>query len=170
MSTSNPKGQDYLAVIEDEQTGLYHGAMFRFHPTPSGCARWVLGVTTSTGYEVIRPAAAEINNVFPDLPQIDVASLTEVDISGLVFPKGAEITLVTPHDDGGPCVTVEVGCKRFPIEVSVEQFRRLRSRGIIEMDSSSGDDPELSARYDHYRVVVNLPRLGDHPRRHVGKL
>lgn len=60
---------DHLAVVSDTETGLYHGAYYRNHSTPSGCNRFYLAATTKAGFETAFEAAEAINSLFPDVQQ-----------------------------------------------------------------------------------------------------
>jgi len=132
--------------------------MYRYHPTPSGCDRWILGTTTAEGYKSARQAAIAVNAAYPYLEQLDVNAFPDDAIANLAIPKGAEITVVTPHDGKDkPYVEVhEPGRlgKILPVAITFEQFQRLLRRKVIELDSSSGYDPDLSATYDHYFLAV----------------
>lgn len=63
----------HLAVVKDQGTGLHHGAIYRNHPTPSGCDRFLLAGTTEQGFPTERAAAEFINGDRPDLTPIDLA-------------------------------------------------------------------------------------------------
>jgi hypothetical protein len=147
--------RNYLTIVEDTRTGLFHGAMYRYHPTPSGCDRFILCVTSNKGYDSQRTAAAEINQAFPNLVQIDISKLEDFDISGLILFTDSEITLVTPKFDkeNAYITTRSTRSQRAISDVSIGQFKRLLSKKIIVLDSTSGDDTELSAIYDHYTVA-----------------
>lgn len=78
------------------------------------------------------------------------------------LPQGAFITHVTPQrggemEPGVPEVEVfesmRNGSKRLPIEISVDKLKSLIRNGIAVFESTSGRDPELHYRYDHYLVV-----------------
>lgn len=62
---------DHLAVVEDKETGLFHGAYFRNIPTPSGCNRFWLHTTTSEGFTDPEAAADAISRAYPDMPRPD---------------------------------------------------------------------------------------------------
>lgn len=63
----------HLAVVKDKDTGLHHGAIYHNHPTPSGCDRFLLAVTTKQGFPTSRAAAEFINASCPDITPIDLA-------------------------------------------------------------------------------------------------
>jgi hypothetical protein len=129
-----------------------HGAVYRNHPTPSGLDRYLLSVTTDQGYDSSREAAEAINAAFPDVDQLDIESYPDDGVAHLDFPNSAEITLIVPNDaPDEKYVVVECAGKALPIQINPAQLRRLVTRNILELDCSSGDDPDLSARYDYYR-------------------
>lgn len=64
------KSLDHLAVLQDEKTGLYHGAYYRNKPTPSGCVRFILSCTTIEGFADFEAAATAIEKAFPDMEKI----------------------------------------------------------------------------------------------------
>ena len=64
------KSLDHLAVVQDEKTGLYHGAYYRNKPTPSGCVRFLLQCTTKNGYDDFEAASSAIEKAFPDMDAI----------------------------------------------------------------------------------------------------
>lgn len=58
---------DHLAVVQNNETGLYHGAYYRNIPTPSGCDRFWLHATTKKGFDSIDEAAKAISEAFPNM-------------------------------------------------------------------------------------------------------
>lgn len=62
----------YITVVTDTETGLFHGAIYRNRPTPSGCDRYVLSVTTRNGFSNKRDAFLSIHEDFPDFRFADV--------------------------------------------------------------------------------------------------
>lgn len=75
---SNQANPAYLAlyvvldVVIDTETGLYHGAVYRNHPYPSGGDRWLLSLTINQGFNTAREAAISANNTFPEIKQLDI--------------------------------------------------------------------------------------------------
>lgn len=75
------RNQDYQAnlalyvvldAVTDTETGLYHGAVYRNHPYPSGGDRWLLSLTINQGFNTAREAAISANNTFPEIKQLDI--------------------------------------------------------------------------------------------------
>lgn len=60
--------ENYLAVGQHKETKKWHGMMYRYKPTPSGCDRWILWASTTEGFETEQQAADAINKAFPELP------------------------------------------------------------------------------------------------------
>lgn len=60
----------HLAVCKHEETGLYYGAYYRNHPTPSGIDRFILDKTTVQGFKTQQEAADVMNAGFPHLEPI----------------------------------------------------------------------------------------------------
>lgn len=158
----------HLAIVTNPVTGLFHGAIYRNHPTPSGCTRFLLAVTTKEGYANQRSAAIAINNQFPHISPIDISSLPEEEIVQdihqllLLLPKGTFITRITPREkgtvmeDGVPSIEVRpfdsVNAPLLDIKMTYPQLRILVARDIAVMHSSSGNEPGLYYRYDHYLI------------------
>lgn len=146
----------HLGVVFNRGSALYHGAVFRNHPTPSGCPRYLLAQTLNPGQPTERAAATAINAAFPEIKPLDVEAHCDEAIPTL--PRGALLTRITPHGARAedPAITVEAyasaraGAPTLPKPVSAAQLAALVAAGRVEPDSSSGDDPELSARYDHF--------------------
>lgn len=78
------------------------------------------------------------------------------------IPRGACITHITPLwggvlEPGERAIEVfkhgHLGDKALTIEVTPQRLYDLIRSGLVELESTSGNDPELSCRYDHYRVV-----------------
>ena len=61
-----------LDAVTDTETGLYHGAVYRNHPYPSGGDRWLLSLTINQGFNTAREAAISANNTFPEIKQLDI--------------------------------------------------------------------------------------------------
>lgn len=64
------KTKDYLGVVRHKETLKYHGAYYRFKPTPSGCDRWLLWQTTTEGYDDEATAALAIQSAYPEMKKI----------------------------------------------------------------------------------------------------
>ena len=65
---------DHLAVIQHKDSLKYHGAYYRNKPTPSGCTRFILWVTTKEGFDTSEEAATAIEKAFPDMPKINTTN------------------------------------------------------------------------------------------------
>lgn len=150
----------YLSVVARKETGLFHGAVYRSRPTPSGCERYCLSVTLNPGSSSIRGAAKAANEAFPGLRQIDVAAMADLDLS--VFdrlPSGSRLTVITPRNPADvACADVEIVTPGSRLAVTAAKLTpgdisTLLALGRIVHDSSSGDDPALSCLYDHYLVA-----------------
>lgn len=152
-----------LAVIHDAESGLFHGALFQNHPTPSGLDRFLLKKSTTAGFDSERDAAVAINQAFPDLNPINVAELpNDDDILRLrkALPVGALVTHIIPVKRTGEDIeTVEVflsdssSAPLISIEISPEQLQKMVRRKMLSFASSSGDDPNLHYLYNHYLAV-----------------
>jgi hypothetical protein len=158
----------HLAIVTDTETGLFHGAVYRNHPTPSGCDRWLLQFTTQEGFGNERDAAQAINKAadqaFPNVERLDLDTFPPVedaDVSQLNFPVGSWITEVIPKDKKYP-KRIEV---RFPgetcwgpakREITEAQRRMLQGTGRIILDGGSvnGGDDELQCFYGQIWQVV----------------
>lgn len=148
----------HLAVVFNVETGLYHGAIYRNHPTPSGCDRFFLEKTTNEGWLSPRKAAEQVNIIGEELgiELLDADKFEDIppvpDLSA--FSSGDILTLVTPNDRGESAyVETEVDGKIVETGLHKAHLDHLLAQGKINMDSSSGRDPELSAIYDHYVFV-----------------
>jgi hypothetical protein len=157
----------HLAVVTNPVTGLFHGAIYRNIPTPSGCNRFLLAATTKQGYATQRSAAVAINNQCLDLSPIDLSSIPEeidedIDHLTSLLPKGAFLTHITPREKGTvmeddvPGIEVRpfdsVNAPILDIKMTASQLKLLVARNIAVLDSSSGNDPGLYYRYDHYFI------------------
>lgn len=155
----------HLGVIQNTQTGMFHGAVFRNHPTPSGCERYLLSRTINEGFTSNRDAALSVNEAFPDLPALDLSHLpvTNVNIIDLPLPRGAMLTHIIPMHTGGVMEAsvrdVEVRAYASPLAplfdilVTVAQLKQLEETGKIVFDGTSGRYPNLYYHYDHYVAV-----------------
>ena len=159
MSDSSKAPQAHLALVQHSETGLYHGAVYRNHPTPSGCDRFILAFTTDEGFGSKRKAAEAINAGFPDLPSLDLTPLAKEDenVEALVFPPGTWITAITPQRDNKrepnvPEVEVKTNGKVIQT-LSLAQLRMMIARKMVVHDSGSGCDQNLYYRYEHYYVA-----------------
>lgn len=69
---------DYsFAVMTDAETGLFHGEVYRLHPTPSGFERWILAVSSNKGYPSLREAAEALHADFPEVKPFDLENLDD---------------------------------------------------------------------------------------------
>lgn len=158
MNGKQKMPEAYLAVVFNGKTGLYHGAIYRNHPTPSGCDRFLLSKTTTDGWLSQRKAAENIN-IFGaqlEIEQLDPKEFEDAppfpDLSA--FSKKTILTLVTPHKKTEPSyIAAELNGKLIKISLLPIHLKRLLACGRIELDSSSGYDENLSAIYDHYVFV-----------------
>lgn len=157
----------HLAVFKNSDTGLYHGALYRNKPTPSGCDRYLLSFSTANGFATPRSAAIAINCQFHYCDPIDLSSVpecTDEEINELfsILPTGAYITKMTQSSfskgSSKSNETIEVrstntiNAPLLPITINNDQLKALITRRLVELDCSSGDDPNLSYRYDYYLV------------------
>ena len=157
----------HLAIVTNPVSGLFHGAIYRNIPTPSGCNRFLLAATTKQGYATQRSAAIAINNQCLDITPIDISLLPEEideDIYHLtsLLPKGAFLTHITPREKGTvmeddvPGIEVRpfasVNAPVLAIKITASQLNVLVARNIAVLDSSSGNDPGLYYRYNHYVI------------------
>lgn len=161
--------QDYLelAVVEDTKTGLFHGAVYRKAFTPGGCDSWRLAVTLNEGFLSVRKATLAINAAFPEVKPLTVPEASEDDDLpvDMTLPAGALVTHMIPNKKRlGPDVPQVVEVRRYnaynapllPITLTPRQMQRMISLGHLVHDCSSGDDPELSYRYEHYLAMPDL--------------
>lgn len=160
MNPSLAHADTHLAVVENMDTGLFHGAVYRQHPKPSGADRWILTVTMKQGFASLRKAIAAVNVAFPDLYPLALPE-TDDDVSCISLPVGAMITLLTPNlekanDDRPVIIEVrrchDVHAPVLDIVLTREQLRRLERMNKVVHIGSSGDDPELYYRYDDFIV------------------
>ncbi|MHB1630687.1 MAG: hypothetical protein ACYCQL_00535 [Acidithiobacillus sp.] len=154
----------HLAVVESTETGLFHGAVYRNHPTPSGSDRWLLSATMNEGFLSTRKAAIAVNATFPEIRPLELPVVSDDDDSSMdvSLPIGAFLTWLTPNKkrlgDNEPQI-VEVrqydamDAPLLDITITPRHLTWLARTGRVEHDSSSGNDPELHYRYDHYLVV-----------------
>ncbi|HPN55112.1 MAG TPA: hypothetical protein PLB52_04280 [Candidatus Moranbacteria bacterium] len=155
MNKGQQKPEAYLAVVFNGNTGLYHGAIYRNHPTPSGFDRFMLSMTTKNGWFSQRKAAEKINifgaqlgieqlnpEEFEDAPPLpDLSTLS----------KKTVLTLITPHEKKEEeYVIAELKGVPISIDILPVHLKRLLACGKIELDSSSGYDKNLNATYEHY--------------------
>lgn len=161
---------NHLALVENTDTGLIHGAMYQHAPTPSGCDRWLLSFTTTEGFSTEKAAAEAINMAFPDLAPIDIAKCSGEDhgVEGIIqdLPKGAMIIVISQRNRGEPLepgmreVEVWQGNQLLDLALTPAQVKQLVKRGMADLDSTTGDNPDLHYRYDHY-IVVGSGGSGD---------
>lgn len=69
----------YMTISQHEETGLYHGLVYRNHPTPSDCDRWLLSLSTNEGFASQRLAGEYMNTHFTQLAPLDLDKLDPVD-------------------------------------------------------------------------------------------
>jgi len=168
LMINNESNNRHLAVVSNTETGLLHGAVYTNHPTPSGSDRWLLSKTTQAGFATERSAALAINSQFPNLEPIDVSALPEgtddeFDRIIALLPKYALITHLTPSRQSDvmekdlPDVEVSAfnstKAPMLDIKIPGRWIKTMVARKIIEFESTSGNDSELSWRYDHYVVL-----------------
>ncbi len=165
MSTQAQQATAYITVGQHEETGLFHGMVYRNRPKPSGLDRWLLSLSTNEGFETERAAGEFMNAQFPELPPVDVNKLSDKnDFAGLpTLPAGAVVTLLEynpaskdpePKEEF-PKVEVNIGGKRSGINLTSEQVTILVKRKVIVLESETGLDPNLSCCYTHYCVPAN---------------
>lgn len=146
----------YLNVVTDKRTGLFHGAVFRLHSTPSGSKRWLLAATLDKGFKSARMAAAAVNEAFPDIAPINVDAVNDVDLARFDgVPAGSVLTVASARDLQEGTNKVEFSLSApdgFTVDTTMKpsDLAALLATGRLVPDSSSGDDPELTYRYDHY--------------------
>lgn len=147
----------HLAVVTDQSTGLFHGALYVNRPTPSGCVRYVLSKTTNPGRTTARAAAEDANRAFPEIEPLDLeaAGVDDVSLEGLSVPRGALVTRIRPRRHGDPQaeapeVEVTLRGKVLTGAPSAAQFERMLLLGHLAEESTSGHDPGLYYVYDHY--------------------
>ncbi len=155
----------YISVGQHQETGLFHGMVYRNHKKPSGLDRWILSLSTNEGFETERAAGAFMNTQCPELTPIDVMKLNDknefADMPTL--PAGAEVTVMTYNPRSNdpapkeefPQIIVNVGGKRTDIKLSSQQADILVKRKVVVLDSASGFDPNLSCVYTHFYVPAN---------------
>ncbi|MHB8226268.1 hypothetical protein [Acidithiobacillus sp.] len=158
-----------LAVVESTETGLFHGAVYRNHPTPSGSDRWLLSVTMNQGFLSLRKATIAVNEAFPEIAPLEPPAISDDDACSMdvSLPIGALLTWLTPNKkrlgDSEPQI-VEVrqydaiDAPLLDITITPRQLMYMERTKQVVHESSSGDDPELNYRYDHYLVI---PKIGD---------
>jgi hypothetical protein len=66
MTTPN---EAYIVAVQED--GGWRGYLFRNHPTPSGCDRWLLAVSTNRQFELRREAEMALSGSFNDVPVYD---------------------------------------------------------------------------------------------------
>ncbi|MEY2335678.1 hypothetical protein [Acidithiobacillus ferrianus] len=153
-----------LAIVESTETGLFYGAVYRNHPTPSGSDRWLLSITMNEGFLSQRKAAIAANKAFPEIKPLELPAVSDDDACSMdvSLPIGALLTHLTPNKkrlgDREPQI-VEVrqynafDAPLLDIQITPRQLTWLARTGRVEHDSSSGNDPELNYRYDYYLAV-----------------
>lgn len=73
--------RDHILVAQHKKTKLWHALLFRNHPTPSGCDRPILKLSTKTGKESPKEAVDEMkNNLEPEYwKKIDLPDLNDIE-------------------------------------------------------------------------------------------
>lgn len=147
--------QHYVTAIIDQQTGGFRGALYRNKPTPSGADRFLLSVSTADTHPSVAAAIEAMAEVEPDAPRHRPSLEVTAD---LVPPIGARVMCIT-DESGHSEVEVCLGGRKEWVgsALTAEQVTVLLARGILVLESSSGDDPELSCQYDTYDVVLAYP-------------
>jgi hypothetical protein len=157
---------EHLALVENTETGLIHGAVYRNQVTPSGVARYVLAYFAPDGFLSEKTAAIALNAQFPHLEALPVNDLAEDTLTPLLrgLPPRAFLTHIypqkrgTPQEAGVPEVEVRSEDNRLerplPLSLSTKDIHELNRRKIIALVSSSGNDPQLYYRYDHYQRIA----------------
>jgi len=158
----------YLTVGTLIKTGMYVGAVYYNHPTPSGCERWLLGATTPE-FDTERQAGIAINTAYPDVKPIDLDKLSveSADISEVFLKRGSYIQLgyhcqgnkqPESGDTVDPMEFVEVSKpgKQMEIDESIsltrKQLDRLDKSGRVELETVTWTDRNLYYTYRSYRV------------------
>ena len=150
----------YLTVIVDRPTGLFQGALFGNVPTPSGATRYRCLEHCTETHAKAAAALEEIASIHPTLPKAPVEGL---DVPEHLMPAmGDEVCVVRPKEPKEASfveIRQSTGSEWRSSDLSMDQVRTMIMRGVLEMDSSSGNDPELSATYDTYVVVKDLAEM-----------
>lgn len=153
----------YIAIGQHEETGLFHGMVYRNHKKPSGLDRWLLSLSTKDGFQTERLAGEFMNAQFPELAPTDLTKLNDINAFADIpeLPAGAEVTVMTYNSysedpapkEAFPKVVVTLAGKPTGIKLSGEQMAILIKQKKIELDSTTDRDPGLSCVYTHYSVV-----------------
>lgn len=153
-----------LAVVENTETGLFHGAVYRNYPSPSCLDRWLLSITLNEGFLSPRKAAIAVNTAFPDIQPLELPAISEDDLISMNLPIGALITWMTPNRKHLPPSYPEIVEVRefnsihaplLDTHITPRQVSLMERNKLVLHESSSGEDPDLYYRYDHYIVVRN---------------
>jgi hypothetical protein len=153
---------DHLTVIVNPETGLLHGAIYRFRGMPSGDERMILSGQTSQGYETAVEAAKAIHDVYPDRDPVDQESCEKIDAAieaASYLVRGTVVACAVPKSERGVRSDsrrlVEASYDGYPVAVSLttDQIDTLVRAKRLKPVASSGNDPNLSARYDEYVVT-----------------
>lgn len=150
----------HLSVVENVGTGLFHGAIYRQHPKPTGHERHIMEATYDAGFVSLREATMAINAAFPAVYPLNLPE-NDDDVSCIFLPVGALITLLTPNltkaNDDRPVIievrrSYDFHAPVLDIILTRDQLIRLEQLNKIVPVGSSGDDPDLYYRYDDYIV------------------
>jgi hypothetical protein len=121
------------------------------------------------GFLSLRKAAIAVNEAFPEIQPLELPAISDDDSCSMdvSLPVGALLTCLTPNrkrlGDSEPRI-VEVreynafDAPLLDIMVTPRQLMHLERTKQVVHESSSGNDPELNYRYDHYLV---MPKVGD---------
>jgi hypothetical protein len=142
----------YLGLVADMDTGLIRGALYRNVPTPSGSVRYLLSCTTE-GCTTATEAASIVNAAFKDYAPVSAEAAGEIDSAFSVdIPFDAEVTLLTPNDEGNekPFVEVRLAGRVTPIRLTAAQVGLLIATKRLVMEISSGWGSNLHYTYEHF--------------------
>jgi hypothetical protein len=148
-------GELYLCVDIDKSTGLYFGCLYIMRVCSKGIVRNTRLGFVQRGFDTEYEAAAAANNVYVNVPKIDLSKCSREGIADICLPAGGKVTLIKPQDDSKPgqvVVRVPSG-KLVDVSLSFTQVERLACARKIVKESEHGYNPELSATYTHYRVI-----------------
>lgn len=150
----------YLTVIVDQPTGLFRGAVFGNAPSPSGATRYRCMERSTTIRATPAEAMEDIAFIHPTLPRSSTAGL---DLPEHLLPsRGTNICVVRPkgaREESFVETRAPASSAWIASDLTPDQVGTLLLRGVIEMESSSDNDPDLSAIYDNYVVVKELAEM-----------
>ncbi len=70
--------KDHIIISSDPETGLFYALLYRNHPTPSGCDRPILALSTNEGKKTTKEALDSM------LSGLKPTYVKEIDIPNLV--------------------------------------------------------------------------------------